>query len=301
MKARIPFFFLFGLMVVLMGATQVSTENDYPVLPELRVAKGEVIEYKVNFSFIPVGKAQIRIGKNLHKVNERECYKIDIYGKTVGAIDWVAQVNDQWGGYIDTASALPHLTYRNIAEGNYRKKEITRFDHTTRMIEAKVLNNKTGEFKEPMYHQLPSWPMYDLVSGYLLLRGMDFSVYQVEDTITIPAFFEDTFYELNVLFKGREIINTKLGKINSLKLVPIMPDNQLFDGENSISVWISDDDNKLPLRVEANMFIGKAEVDILSAQGVLHEVNFKSTKKAGQTVNAPSQLETIDNEEPVEN
>ena len=43
-----------------------------------------------------------------------------------------------------------------------------------------------------------------------------------------------------------------------------MPENSLFDGENSIRVWISDDINKVPLKIKANMFVGAVEVDIES-------------------------------------
>ena len=41
-----------------------------------------------------------------------------------------------------------------------------------------------------------------------------------------------------------------------------MPENKLFDGENSIKVWLSDDINKVPLKIRANMFVGAVEVDI---------------------------------------
>ena len=57
-------------------------------------------------------------------------------------------------------------------------------------------------------------------------------------------------------------MKTKLGTIRAIVLSPIMPENGLFDGENSIKVWISDDQNKVPLKVKAQMFVGAVEVDI---------------------------------------
>ena len=55
------------------------------------------------------------------KLNNRDCFKIDVHGKTVGMVDWVADVDDQWGAYIDTAALLPHQFYRRIREGRYKK------------------------------------------------------------------------------------------------------------------------------------------------------------------------------------
>ena len=39
-----------------------------------------------------------------------------------------------------------------------------------------------------------------------------------------------------------------------------MPDNSIFEGEDAILAWISDDENKIPLKVEAEMFIGHAGI-----------------------------------------
>ena len=61
---------------------------------------------------------------------------------------------------------------------------------------------------------------------------------------------------------GREKLRTKLGRLDAMVFVPIMPKNKLFDGEESIKVWISDDKLKIPLKIEAEMFIGSVEVDI---------------------------------------
>lgn len=280
--------------IVFMLMFTLTAFNDpevvYPYYPDFSINRGEVLEFKVSYGFIAVGKAQMKVGKNLYPVNERICYKVDINGKTTGAIDWVAKVNDNWGAYVDTAAILPHIAYRNIEEGNYRKKELVKFDHKTDMIEAKSINNKTGEFKEPLYHQAPD-NVRDLISGYMLFRGVDFSNFQINDTLKIDAFFEDTVYDFQVLFKGREEVNTKLGKINAIKLVPIMPDNKLFDGENSITTWFSDDLNKIPLKVEANMFIGSAGVELISALGVKHPINFAKIKKAGESANDASHEE----------
>ena len=49
-----------------------------------------------------------------------------------------------------------------------------------------------------------------------------------------------------------------------------MPDNEMFDGKNSVLFWLSDDENKIPLKIRAKMFIGAVEIDIKSQKGLKH-------------------------------
>lgn len=250
--------------------------SNLPVIPN-NFTKGELLEYKVSFGLFTVGKAQMKMYENIYNVNGRGCYKLDIHGKTSGAVDWVAKVNDNWGAYIDTAALVPHISYRNIQENNYRKKEIVKFDHTTNMVEAKVLDNKTGEFKAPEYYQAPE-NVRDMIGGYLFLRAVDFSRVKKGDTLVINAFFENTFYDFSIVYKGKEEVKTKVGSFRALKLVPIMPDNKLFAGENSITLWLSDDESKIPLKISANMFIGSAGCELVKYKGVKNELLLSKIK-----------------------
>ena len=269
-------FFVFVL--VISAFTMKSDDNIYRPVSHDNFTGGEVLEYKVSYGMFSVGKAQIKISEDQYKINGRDCYKIDVFGKTTGAVDWVAKVNDNWGAYVDSAALVPHIAYRYLEEGSYRKKEIIKFDHTTDMAEAKVMDKKTGEFKEPKYYKTPD-NVRDMVGGFMYLRTIDFNKLNVGDIVELDAFFEDTAYDFNIMYQGKDVVRTKLGKINTFKLIPLMPDNKIFDGENSITVWLSDDENKVPVRIEADMFMGKAGCEIIKYDGLVHEINYDKKKK----------------------
>ena len=258
---------VYFLLVLGMTSAVMLKDGEYVVIPHESFTKGELLTYKLNYSLFTVGKAQMKIHDGYYNVNGRGCYRVDINGKTSGAVDWVARVNDNWGAYIDTAALVPHISYRNIEEGRYRKNEVVKFDHVTNMVEAKVVNNETGEFKEPIYFQAPD-NIRDIIGGLFYLRSMDFDTLKVGELFTVQAFFEDTFYDFEIRYQGKEEIKTKAGKFNAIKLVPKMPDNELFAGEDAISVWLSDDLNKIPLKAEANMFIGKAACELIQYEGL---------------------------------
>ena len=105
------------------------------------------------------------------------------------------------------------------------------------------------------------------------MRTIDFTKMSEGDIFTVKGFFEDTFYELDVKYMGKDVIKTKAGKFNALKLIPIMPNNELFDGEDSIAAWISDDENKIPLKVEAKMFIGNTGIELSGYKNVKNELS----------------------------
>src|SRR5690606_40158319 len=98
----------------------------------------------------------------------------------------------------------------------------------------------------------------------LYLRTMDLSKTRPGDTLMIKGFFEDTFYSLPVIYKGKDVVKTKAGKIRAIKIVPVMPKNKVFDGENSVTAWFSDDRNRIHLKINAVMFIGSAGVELTS-------------------------------------
>lgn len=259
-------------IVIILSSFTAGDKEIYHFVPNESFYKGEHLSYKVNFGIFTVGNAEMIIQDNFYKINHRECYKIDVYGKTTGLVDWVAKVDDHWGAYIDSAALVPHMSYRNIKEGNYRKNEIVRFDHRTNLIEIKVVDKKTGKFKEPNYFAAPE-DVRDMLAGYLYMRTIDFKKMEKGDIFTIKAFFEDTFYELDVKYRGKDVINTPAGKFRAIKLAPIMPENELFDGEDSILAWISDDKNRIPLKVQAKMFIGSTGVELSDYNNLRNEVN----------------------------
>ncbi|MDP4678973.1 MAG: DUF3108 domain-containing protein, partial [Cyclobacteriaceae bacterium] len=113
----------------------------------------------------------------------------------------------------------------------------------------------------------------DVLSGFYYLRTVDFDVMSTGEIISINGFYKNKAFDFKVRYEGKDEIKTKLGKIKALKIVPIMPKNTIFNGENSITIWLSDDKNKIPLRVKTEMFIGSIKLDISSATGLKNRLN----------------------------
>lgn len=250
------------LVVCLMLAGGGVIAQDYALTDQYVVQPGEKLTFRVTYGFFTVGVANIEISPGVYIVEGTPTYKVDITGRTTGALEWVAKVDDRWGAYLDTRTMLPVKGYRNIRENNYKRDEVSIFDYKKKQIHYLRFDHDTGKYRDPQVLTFTN-VVRDLVGGYQYLRRLDYDKLSKGDTLDLFGFFEDEFYDFQVLYQGKEKLSTDFGKITAIKLVPVMPDNEIFNGENSIALWISDDANRIPLKIEANMFVGKAGCEII--------------------------------------
>lgn len=264
MNKFIPPFFI--LTLILVGF--VSKER-MRQLPNNSFGTGEVLKYKVHYGPITAAEAVIDISPSLHRVNNRPCYKATVTGKTNGSFDLFLRVRDTWQSYIDTAAILPQRSYRNIEEGNYRKTETVDFDHYGN--KAHVEKKKKSKNVEKKTYKVTD-NVQDIVSGFYYLRTLNYDRMRVGDKTTVQGFFDEENFNMEVEYRGREIVNTKAGDIRAIKLVPRMPKNEMFDGENSITVYLSDDKNKIPVLIKAEMFVGSVKVNLYDYKNLKNDL-----------------------------
>jgi len=261
-----PFFYF------LLIASCFSFTGKKNIAPQSYFGPHEKLEYRVHYGFINAGEAIIEIHPQLHKVNDKICYKASIIGHSSNAFDLALRIRDTWVTYIDTVTTIPQKFHRNIEEGHYRLKENVFYDYTKGIatVEREGKNEKDKEIKT---YPVPK-RVQDLVSGYFYLRTLDYNHFRIGDTIKINAFLEDKLYDFRIRYLGKTTVDTKFGSIKAFKLSPIMPTNSLFNGENSIKLWLSDDKNRIALKIEAELFVGSVEIDLKSYQGLHNPVFF---------------------------
>ncbi len=224
---------------------------------------GERVEYRIHYGIINAAEARVDIARNLSKINGRPCYRINVFGRTTGAFDVFTKVRDTWRSFVDTTTLEPHQFYRNIRENNYRKEETTYFDKRNNKAKTQT-KDTTRVFSVP-------YNVHDIISGYYYLRTIDFNQRNEGDIIEVPVFLSDEVIKMRVKYAGKDVVKTKFGRIKVFKLHPLMPNNKLFKGENSIRIWVSDDDNKVPIKIEVDLFIGALAMDIKHYSGLQTE------------------------------
>jgi hypothetical protein len=62
---------------------------------------------------------------------------------------------------------------------------------------------------------------------------------------------------------GKEIINTKYGKFHAIKIKPLLIKGSMFETGEKMTIWVSDDPNHIPLRIQAQIKIGSVKADLM--------------------------------------
>lgn len=238
--------------------------------PEMRknqaFSKGEELTFTVKYLFFHAAEAKMVISDRIHHIDNRPTFKIDVYGRTLNIFK-LFYVKDNWGSYVDTANIIPYRSYRHIEEGNYRKHEVVDFYQEKKSAHVKLFDRENEKVTDEKWYDVPN-NVQDIVSGYYRLRTMDISHLKKGDEVTIPGFFDKKIYNLKLIYEGKEQLSTDIGRFNTHIFSPEMPSNKLFRGERPIKVWITDDENRIPVKIQANLVVGSLDMDINSAEGL---------------------------------
>ena len=229
---------------------------------------GEWLNFKLSYSgWIKAGKASLTLKED--KLNE--LYHVKAIGKTTGPIKWFFKVEDYYQSYFSKKTGLPKKFIRKINEGGHTKNLTIDFDQTTN--KAIVNNIKKNSVKE--FVTKPN--VHDMLSVFYFLRN-NYSLDQIKKSkdLSVDMFFDSENYEFKMKFLGIETINTKFGKIKCIKLRPFVQSGRVFKEKESLTLWISADNNKIPIRIKADLVVGSIRVDLDAFSGLNHpfEINF---------------------------
>ena len=109
--------------------------------------------------------------------------------------------------------------------------------------------------------------------------------YQISDGIEIPEHwprgtyflrFDNETFKFKLKYLGRETIQTAFGKIKCLKFRPYVMAGRVFSEEESLTLWVSADENKIPMRIKADLSVGSLRSDLIAQKGLKHpfEIQF---------------------------
>lgn len=223
---------------------------------------GEWFKFRIHYGLITAGYATLEVTQDAAK---SDAYHIKGYGKTVGLSRVFFKVEDYYETKVDKTTALPYQFIRNIDEGGHTKNKIVDFDQELRMAYVHdKKRNKEHEIKTP-------GDVQDMVSTFYYLRdAVDTENLKEGDETEVTMFFDEENYPFKLRFLGRDQIKTKFGKANTLMFRPLVLAGRVFKEQESLTVWVSDDDNKIPLRIKASLAVGSIKADLDAYKGLKH-------------------------------
>lgn len=231
----------------------LTAGDDFCGIRNTAFTSGESISFNIFYAVagIYVNAGSATFTTSIEKVNNVPCYHVVGDGKTNSSYDWIFKVRDRYESYFDTVNLQPMKFIRNVDEGGYKKKENVTFNQQTNTA---ITND--GVFKVPNCVQ-------DVLSSVYYARNIDFSKYKVGDKIPFNMFLDNENYDLYIRYLGKETIKTKYGKFNSIKFKPLLVKGTIFEGGEKMTVWVSDDPNHVPIRIESPIVVGSIKIDMM--------------------------------------
>ena len=218
----------------------------------------EEIEYILRFGFIKGGKATLTAEKE--KLNKKQVIHYRMRGRTTGLVDKFFEVNDVYESWVDPKTYLPVKSVRNVKEKKYRFYDEVIYDQK----HDSIFSLKSGRIKVP-----PN--VNDLVSVFFYIRqNKYFEDMLAGKIIQIPIYHGDELFVMHLQYLGIETIDTKIGKKECYVVTPQVPKGQLLKGSDSLKIYITKDQFRLPIYAEFELVLGslKCELDSYKINGI---------------------------------
>ncbi len=222
---------------------------------------GEWFKFRIHYGFVTAGYATLEVNDEM--LGDKEVYHIKGYGKTTGLSRAFFKVEDNYESFIDKEKDIPYRFIRDIDEGGYTKDIQIDFDHETNKA---LVHDKKKNTKD--WVTFPQ-DAQDMMSAFYYLRNrLDVDALSVGETIDINMFFDKENYVFRLKFLGREVIRTKFGKVPTLKFRPYVQSGRVFREKESLTVWVSDDENKMPMLIKADLAVGSLKASLTEFKGL---------------------------------
>lgn len=228
-----------------------AAQNELRTINNEAFRPGEVLKFRIHYGIIDAGEATLEIKEDLQKFGGRECFHVIGSGKSVGAFNWFFKVRDRYESVVDKEAMVPWLFIRRVNEGGYIINQNVSFNQFTDSAKSEKTTISIPDNTQ------------DLISSFYYARTLDFSQAKEGDVFQIIGYLDDAIIPLNLKFIGRETINSKKGTFRCIKLRPMLQEGRIFKDKEDMTIWVSDDKNKIPIRVQTDVLVGSIKMDLI--------------------------------------
>jgi len=209
---------------------------------------GEQLTYDISWSdYLTAASATVSVREKRASFDSVAYYLV-AEGQPVGFVAAIYSVYYKVDSLLDVYTLLPQRASVFSQEGRHRRMQVTRFDQ----LQRKATYEMTTATVHKRELRLPS-PAHDPLSALYALRTL---AMRDGHTTTFAVVNDGMVHTVKVTIAGREAVDTPLGRQNAWKLLPQALDSRGGPGNDQVTIWISDDARRLPLRIDAKLDVG---------------------------------------------
>lgn len=223
---------------------------------------GEWLKFRVHYGIINGGYASMEV-KETYSNNQKTHHVIG-KGWSTGMLSWVFPVEDVYESFINPKTGFPLRAIRKVKEGKHTKNVELFFEKDSVLtVDHKRKREKRASAKN----------VQDMIAAFYYLRNNVSDTLKIAENVEIDMFFDGKKFPFKLVKLGEESIKTKFGKIKCIKFRPLVQSGRVFKEEESLTLWITADKNKIPVRIQADLAVGSLKADIDEYKGLSHPLN----------------------------
>ncbi len=225
-----------------------------------------VLHYKWGAVNADVGTATVELDSLTY--NGRKAFHCSVFGKTSKFFDMFFKVKEDFDSWFTCDGLRPLKFTRDTYEGGYEARNTYYYNWNLAepVISADVYSTKNG----PRILDMPLTPCtFDLPALFYFARNMDFDVIEPGKKYPMTFAIDDDICNVYFILYGRETIKVKgLGTVKTIKFAAKLLEGEVFKGEDDMLIWVTDDDNRLPVYFEAPLLVGFAAGRLSEYEGL---------------------------------
>ncbi len=244
-----------------LNYTDMQSNVEFRDVKNESFKSGEELRYRIHYGMIDAGEAVLTVNKSDKKVMGRELLHMEGTGRSLGAFDWFFKVRDRYETYMDSQSLFPWLFIRRVNEGGYEINQ----DYTFLQNKKKIDLGDGKTMDAPEYIQ-------DMISSFYYARTLDFSNVKKGDMFTINTICDGELFPLKIKYMETETIHLRKGKYRCMRFVPVVLTGRIFKNNEDLSVWITDDKNKIPILAKAKIWVGSIKAEVVEFKNLANPI-----------------------------
>lgn len=227
---------------------------------------GEKLSYVVYYNW---GMLWVEAGSATFSVYDEKISTLPVYhfkgeGSSFTKYDWFYKVRDTFESFADTAELKPFRYIRNSNEGGNKVYNDNYFDFRRGVAHYTGIDKKNRIAKDTCRINACT---KDVLTMIYYARCLDFSHSKPGDKIPVDVYLDGKVYAQYIRYVGRETIPTFLGTTPCIRFSPLLISGTIFKEGDEMNVWVTDDENRIPVYIETPIVVGSVKVKLTSVSG----------------------------------
>jgi len=231
-----------------LGKTQVPVDTLPTEREVLNLSFGvsERLKFKVRWGPIKAGNATMEIPEII-EYNGRKCFRIVSTAESSKFFSAFFKVRDRVESFTDVEGVYSHHFEKHIREGKFQADKSVDFDQLNHL----ALTDK-DTIPVPPFVQ-------DVLSALYYVRTQPL---EIGKSLFVDNHTDKKNYPLEVKVLKKERVEVDAGTFDCVVVQPILQAAGVFEQKGTLTVWLTDDQKKMPVLMKSKVAIGSITTEL---------------------------------------